>query len=284
MNIIRDFQKPLSLKNDGQLQVFFIGVGSAFAESHNQLNFLLIKGDKHIMVDFGMTGPAALRQTTGLKQTDLEAILPTHSHADHVGGIEGLAQINRYVGLRHMHKPKLTAIINEHYQDILWDRTLRGGLEWNEIAPDSKWAKLKFSDYFDVIRPTWKTVSPRETYEVDYGDIHLEMFRTNHIPEQSDSWESSFVSYGLFVDNHVFISVDTKFDQDLIDLYAHRSSVMFHDVQFYPGAVHAQLEELKTLPDDIKKKMYLMHYADNYVDQDITGFAGWTEQGVIYEP
>ena len=46
----------LSLKNDGQLELFFIGVGSAFALKNNQTNFLIIKGDKHIMVDFGMTG------------------------------------------------------------------------------------------------------------------------------------------------------------------------------------------------------------------------------------
>jgi hypothetical protein len=109
------------------------------------------------------------------------------------------------------------------------------------------------------------------------------MFRTNHIPEQSTAWEASFISYGLFVDDHVFISMDTKFDEDLLDLYADRSTVMFHDVQFFPGAVHAYLEELKTLPKEIKSKMHLMHYADNYDEQDITGFAGWAEQGAIYD-
>jgi ribonuclease BN (tRNA processing enzyme) len=281
MKIIRDFEKPLSLKNDGQLQVFFLGVGSAFAQKHNQLNLLLIKGNSHVCVDFGMTGPRALTETSGLRPTDIEVILPTHSHADHIGGLECLALMNRYVGQRFMGKEKLKMIINDEYQRVLWTHSLQGGLEWNEKDIDTA-QKLGFSDFFKVIKPTWKKSQPREIYEVTHGDIKIEMFRTNHIPEQSTEWEASFISYGLFVDDHVFISMDTKFDKDLIDLYAGRSSIMYHDVQFFPGAVHAHLKDLKTLPDEIKKRMYLMHYADNYIDQDISDFAGWTEQGVIY--
>jgi ribonuclease BN (tRNA processing enzyme) len=282
MKIIKDFEKPLNLKNDGQLQVFFLGVGSAFAQKHNQLNLLLIKGDTHILVDFGMTGPRALAETAGLKPTDIDLILPTHSHADHIGGIECLALMNRYVGQRFMGKPKTKMIINEEYQRVLWTHSLQGGLEWNEKDNDTS-QKLDFSGFFDVVRPKWKTLQPREIYEIDHGGIKLEMFRTNHIPEQASGWEASFISYGLFVDDHVFISMDTKFDQELIDMYADKSSVMFHDVQFFPGAVHAYLEELKTLPEEIKKKMHLMHYADNYDEQDISDFAGWTQQGAVYE-
>ena len=274
----------LKLTNDGELELFFLGVGSAFAQTKNQTNFLIIKGGKHILVDFGMTGPTALAQTAGLKPTDIEVILPTHSHADHVGGIECLALMNRYVGQRFMHKPKLKMIISEDYQRVLWTHTLQGGLEWNEKDMNTA-QKLSFSDFFDVIRPTWKSFSPRETFEVNHGDIHIELFRTNHIPEQSSTWEASFISYGMLIDNKIFISGDTKFDQELIRSYTGRvadAEVLFHDVQFFPGAVHAPLEELKTLPDDIKKKMYLMHYADNYKEQDISDFAGWAEQGVRY--
>lgn len=281
MNIIRNFEKPLSLRTDGELQVFFIGVGSAFAQKNNQLNLLLIKGDKHVMVDFGMTGPRALSETAGLKPIDISTILPTHSHADHIGGIECLALMNRYVGQKFMNKDKLKMIINDEYQRVLWTHSLQGGLEWNENDINTS-QKLSFSDFFDVIKPTWKKSQPREIYEINYGDMKIEMFRTSHIPEQSKNWEASFISYGLFIDDHVFISMDTKFDRELIDMYVDKSSVMFHDVQFFPGAVHAYLEDLKTLPEEIKKKMYLMHYADNFESQDISDFAGWTEQGVIY--
>ena len=275
----------LSLTNDGQLQLFFIGVGSAFAETHFQTNLLIIKGDQHLLVDFGATGQRALLETAGLKPTDIEYVLPTHSHADHIGGFECLALMNRYVGRRFMNKPKLKMVVTPEYQRILWDYSLRGGLEWNEAdeADEDSGEKLTLADFFEVITPDWKTHQPREIWAVDVGGIKLQMFRTKHIPEGEGGWADSFVSYGLLIDGKVFYSADTRFDPDLINLYADQAEVMFQDVQFFPGAVHAPLEDLKTLPDAVKAKMMLVHYADSFQEQDITGFAGWTQQGVIYE-
>ncbi len=273
--------QKLSLTNDGQLEVFFIGAGGAFNKTLFQTNFLLIKGDHHVMVDFGAMAPRALWERAGLEITDLETVLFTHSHADHVGGAEAIAILNRYVGQRFMDKPKVKVVIGEEYQRILWDQTLRGGLEWNE--EDGEGRKLCFSDYFDVIRPTWKTHQPREVLEAKIGDISIELFRTKHIPDSASGWEDSFVSYGLFVDGHVFFSADSRFDLELIGHYADRSEYMFHDVQFFPGGVHANLDELKTLSDEVKARMFLTHYGDNWAEQDISGFAGLTQEGVSYK-
>lgn len=281
MNVQQLHARPLSLKNDGALEIFFIGVGSAFASQHHQSNFLIIKGDNHIMVDFGMTGPTALLQTAGLKITDIGVLFPSHSHADHVGGIEAIALQNRYVGIPFLKKEKVKIIINEDYQRILWDRTLRGGLEYNEEETDNH-RNLSFGDYFNVIRPCWKQQQPREIYEADLGDIHLEIFRTKHIPDIAAGWQESFISYGLFIDGHVFVSIDTRFDLELINLYAEKSSIMFHDAQFFPGGVHSPVTELQSLPSEIKRKMHLMHYADNWENIDISDFAGWAQQGVRY--
>jgi ribonuclease BN (tRNA processing enzyme) len=273
--------EKLSLKNGGDLEVFFIGVGSAAAQKHNNLNLLLVKGDHHVMVDFGFTAPRALAETARLEVGDIETFLITHSHADHIGGLESAALENRYVGRKFKGKQKLKMILTKRYQDILWDRSLRGGLECNEEDEDAK-RYLGFCDYFDPVYPVWGRREPREVYRVVVGGIEIELFRTKHVPDTAGDWDKSFVSYGLFVDGHVFISMDTRFDPALINEYAERSSIMFHDVQFFPGAVHAPLADLKTLPAEIKAKMHLMHYADNFDKQDVSGFAGWAKQGVRY--
>ena len=273
--------KPLSLTNGGRLELFFIGVGSAFASTLRQTNFLIIKGNTHIMVDFGMTGPAALLETAGLKPTDIGVLLPTHSHADHIGGLECFGLMGRYVGQRILKKPKPTIIITEEYQSILWDRSLRGGMEYNEEEMADR-RTLGFGDYFQIVRPTWKTHQPRQIHEVDFNGIHLEMFRTKHIPDSAPNWETSFISYGLFIDSRVFVSVDTRFDRELIDLYADRSETMFHDVQFFPGGVHTPLADLESLPTEIKRKMFLMHYSDDWAKQYISDFAGLAKAGIRY--
>lgn len=278
---VEELKGKLSLKNSGELQVVFIGVGSAFAKKNKQNNFLIIKGDTHILVDFGAKGQDALLEATGLDLTDIEVLLPTHSHSDHIGGIEALALMNRYVGQKFMKKSKLKMVITEEYQRILWEDSLKGGMERNEELDEKP--RLYFTDYFDIIRPKWKTHQPRETFEVQVGDIHLELFRTKHIPEGCSSWEDSFVSYGMLIDGHVFISGDTRFDQDLIDLYKNRASVMFHDVQlFEPENVHATLDSLRVLPPEVKEKMLLMHYGDNWEEHDVSDFAGWAKAGMVY--
>jgi len=61
---------------------------------------------------------------------------------------------------------------------------------------------------------------------------------------------------------------------------------VFHDVQlFSPGPVHATYDELKSLPEDLRKKMWLTHYGDSFDKfnpvQD--GFRGFAEPWKIYE-
>lgn len=283
MEILPITEKPYELVNDGeQLDLIFLGVGSAFAAKNRQTNFVLVKGGTAIFVDFGMTGPMALMEVLGLPVTDIEVVLPTHSHADHVGGFEAIGLMNRYVGMRFMNKPKVRCILSEEYQRVLWENSLRGGMEYNE-RDEKSGQKLDFVDFFDVVRPIWKARASREIFEVNYGGIRIELFRTKHIPEMSPSWEVSFVSFGLYLpDYRLFISGDTRFDTDLIEQYDDRSGVMFHDVQFFSGAVHAPLDELKTFPEGVTQKMWLMHYADNWEEQDISQFGGWAEAGKVY--
>ncbi len=271
----------LSLKNDGELELFFLGTGSAFAKTLYQTNFLIIKGDTHILVDFGITGPAALRNIAGLEITDIDVILPTHSHSDHVGGIEGLALMNRYVGRRFMDKPLIKMIITEEYQKLLWEETLKGGLAYNEVS-DSSSGYLSCTDFFEIVRPKLKENSSRQIFEINYKGIQLELFRTFHIPEGAISWATSISSFGLFIDNRIFYSGDTQFDQDLIDLYARKSEIMFQDVQFFTGGVHVSIEELQTLSPEIRKKMRLVHYNDAWTETDISEFGGWCQQGLRY--
>ena len=108
------------------------------------------------------------------------------------------------------------------------------------------------------------------------------MFRTFHIPEQAHNWEGSFISYGLFIDDRIFISGDTKFDPDIIYYYAGRSELMFQDVQFFEGAVHAYLGDLLTLDPQIQNKMHLIHYADNYGEQDYGEYLNLADAGIRY--
>jgi ribonuclease BN (tRNA processing enzyme) len=267
----------LDLTTRGNLSLFFLGTGSAFAKILNQNNLLVIKGKDHILIDCGNKCSQALHER-GIQVPDIQNYLITHSHADHVGGLEEVMMCGRYIARK---KPNM--VITTEYEKILWEQSLMGGAAHSETG-----AKLKFKDFWHVIRPSKKRDFPRETWEANIGSINLKMPRTMHIPDRATSWEDSFWSCGLIVDDRVLYSSDTRFDPDLIMGFEDRFNfdVIFHDCQFFNGGVHASLEELSTLPQAIKKKMILMHYGDEWQQYrqqaKAAGFHSFAEQGASY--
>ena len=277
----RKVQKiPLSLTNRGALSLFFVGVGGAFSKKHYQTNPIIIKGKDHVMIDCGTKAPQALFEL-GLSVSDIKNWLITHSHADHIGGLEEVMLMSRYVA-----RQKPTIIISPIYQNLLWDMSLRGGSAFNE---EHTGHILTFGDMWDIIRPRWLGGYPRETLEADIGGINIKIFRTMHIPEQPDSWQTSFWSCGVVLDNRIMFTSDTKYDPELLVSYAKAFDIemIFHDCQFFTGGVHAGIDELSELPSDIKSRMILTHYGDNWEDNlkkvKSAGFANLAKQWYFYD-
>jgi ribonuclease BN (tRNA processing enzyme) len=262
-----------------ELRLFFIGTGSAFSRVLNQTNVLIIKGKDHLLVDCGTKTPQALHDA-GCPLSNIRNFFITHTHADHIGGVEEISLTSRY-----MKKKKPVIYLPEYFENILWDYSLAGGSAYNERTSGKF---LTSGDFWDIRRPVWLPGKNRETWEFDSGSINLKIFRTMHIPDSSQNWQDSFPSFGLVIDNKILFSGDTRFDQDMILEFGAGKKIqaIFHDCQLFKGGVHASLEELSTLPKDIKAKMYLMHYQDTWeksVDAVAqAGFAGFTQQSAYY--
>ncbi len=244
------------LKNNGELEILWLGVGSAFAKDNKNTNFIIIKGDTHLLVDFGITGPAALVEH-GINSLDIENVYITHAHSDHIGGLEWLCQMNMFVG-RPQGKPKLKLWNTTLMSEVFWEYTLSGGLGQTDLGV------MTYDDYFDVKGDV------NGFMEFDIGDLNVKVYPTNHVPDMRAD--------GLLIDNRVFYSGDSTFDKDAI--MEHKDvDVIYHDVAFFRGGVHAALDELRTLPDDIKSKMLLVHYGDNHADYDVSEFLGFETPG-----
>ena len=276
MKISRKPANPVSLVTKGDLSLYFVGSGSAFARTLYQNNLLITKERHHLLIDCGTRCSQALHEA-GLHFSEIQNYLITHSHADHIGGLEEVQLFARYVLQR---KPNM--VINKSYEKILWEQSLRGGSEISESG------RLTFSDLWNTQRPKKLSGYPRETFETNVGDINIKMPRTLHFPDNAKSWRESAWSCGVIIDDRIFFTSDTQFDRELVEGYDKRFNfeVIFHDCQLFTGGVHTSIEELCTLPKRLRKKIVLMHYGDNWRDfrqqAKDAGFQSWAKQGHTY--
>jgi ribonuclease BN (tRNA processing enzyme) len=169
-------KKTITLTNGGSLDLTFIGAGGAFSKKFFQTNVLIVKGDSHLLVDCGTRAPEALA-LLGLSVAQIRNYLITHSHADHIGGLEEVMLVGRY-GLRR----KSTMIVTNKLAKALWSMSLRGGASFNELHDEEY---LKFEDFWDQIRPKNVRGADRELCEAHVDDIEVRLFRTKHIPDSA---------------------------------------------------------------------------------------------------
>lgn len=240
------------------MDIRMLGCGSAFAKEFYNNNAIVYAGGRKLLVDCGTTAHIALRKL-GLSLAEIDGVLITHIHADHVGGLEELA-----FQLKFLFKRRIPLYIADTLAGILWEHSLRGGLEQEGL--------MTLSDYFDV-RP----MAEGSPYEVLPG-LRAELLRTSHIPGK--------LSYSVLFGHTFFYSSDMLFMPELLETLVRERGVetIFHDCQLEPpGVVHACLDQLLTLPDELQRIIRLMHYGDaqpQYIGR--TGGMRFVEQHRLY--
>ncbi|WP_156337282.1 MBL fold metallo-hydrolase, partial [Paenibacillus dakarensis] len=108
------------------LHLQMLGTGGAFAKNYFNNNALIFDEDFTLLLDCGVTAPRALHQL-GRSFESIDAVLITHIHADHVGGLEEMA-FKLMAQYSHKNRQKIPLYIAESLVKPLWENTLRGGL------------------------------------------------------------------------------------------------------------------------------------------------------------
>lgn len=256
------------------MTITFLGVGSAFTTAEYYQSNLLITSEsgKKMLIDCGSDARFSLgewREKTGVSSVEIDAVYFSHLHADHIGGLEWLA-FSTYFNPQSP-KPKLFGV--KEIYDKVWDHALRSGLEY--ISDQV----MTLSDYFEP-----HVLSAEESFI--WENIRFTPLRMLHVLNSVHP----LYSFGLIIealgtDRSFLFTTDTVFDPGLVDYlekWEPKVNAIFQDCETLPfrTEVHAHYDDLRTLPDAIRKKMWLYHF-NNKPPQDPKkdGFMGFVKKG-----
>lgn len=222
---------------------------------------------KSILIDCGSDARLALHEL-GKTHKDISDVYISHLHADHAGGLEWLAFSKKFDS--NCNKPNL--FICERLKEDLWNHVLSGGLS----SIQTEVASLEY--YFNV-NPI------KENGTFIWENIEFRIVQTIHV---MDGFRI-MPSYGLIftVDGlKVFITTDSQVaPYQIRDLYK-SVDIIFQDceVSDCKSHVHANYNELITLDESIKNKMWLYHYNSSTLPDAVKdGFRGFVKKGQCFD-
>jgi ribonuclease BN (tRNA processing enzyme) len=168
------------------------------------------------------------------------AVALSHLHADHASGLEGWAFFSKFVLNR-----RAVVLTHPEVAEPLWGH-LSASMGPILSAPGGQTVANERDDYFEIH-------SLDETAPVQFGPFSIECRRTlHHIP--------TFAMRIHAAGRTLALSADTSFDPELIawlsaaDLIVHETNV----------GIHTPYERLAALPAELRQKMRLTHYPDDF--------------------
>ncbi|UJF35214.1 MBL fold metallo-hydrolase [Paenibacillus hexagrammi] len=222
-------------------QIQMVGTGSAFAKKYYNTSALILKDQVKVLIDCGYSTPQGLH-ALGVTPDQLDGIVISHIHADHVFGLEEIGFRLFY----NYNKKRMKLFLTEPIARVLWEETLQGSMY------NSAENCVQLTDYFDVV------ILKEYEKTTLFPGIDIEMIPTLHVPSKN--------SYSLFINEQTFYSADLQFNRELIldEIIGRRKChTLLHDCQLSgPPIIHASLQQLLTLPQDVQEKIWLMHYDD----------------------
>lgn len=271
-----------------------------------QSNFLIeFSGPEKVyrlVLDFGGDIRHALKGA-GYSFNDIDGFYCSHPHADHIGGVEGVALTHIFNPFYRSGKAEWLKNIHTGELDPVARRLADGESIPAEYKPDLYCHEYVLDELWTAAKPGLQTIQgvPQVNLRTYFNVMPMQDNHPVVFHEEGCSWKLYTVtsvhvnagyrqmpSFGLMFESSdgrvVFMPTDTQFmSPRQVKLYYDRADVIFQDCETGPRSdVHPHIDDLKTLPPEIKKKCYLYHFSER-PEIDEGEFGAILETGQSFE-
>jgi len=229
------------------VHVLIVGVSDAFTRRGFGSSCVIRGQHGHVLIDCPDLIHRALHEASTaagweLDVGDIDDIIITHLHGDHVNGLESFGFHRRFLQRKDARAVTPRLHVTQPVADRLWERL---GPAMGARISEERNAQLW--DFFDV-----RVISPDTPARI--GGMEVRCRFTHHpVP-----------TIGLLVSmagRTLGWSGDTSFEQAHID-WLSKAHVIVHESNH--GPAHTAIECLNTLPTPIRDKMRLIHLPDDF--------------------
>jgi ribonuclease BN (tRNA processing enzyme) len=224
-------------------ELVVLGVGDTFSDRHHTASLLLRAGGFALAIDCPdsyrrVLARASARAGVPLDLADIDHVLVTHVHGDHVNGLEGVAFYKRFAEGK-----RVRVVAAPEVRAALWEGRLAAPMA--RLFDGQRFHDLGFDDYFEHLPLAWD--GPTRV-----GPFTVRARRTiHHVPTSA-----LLVEHGGRVLGY---SADTAFDPALIEFLS-EADLVIHETNL--GPAHTPYEALAALPAELRARMRLIHYPD----------------------
>ena len=215
------------------LALRFLGVGSAQApELGSACGVIERDGAPLLMID---CGPEALSAYLAHYGEAPQAIYLTHTHMDHVGGLERL------------------------FYKVYFDMHRRGRVRLYAHAALVPLLQARVADYPEVLAEGganfWDAFTLVPLSRGFWCDgLWFDVFATRH--------HAPGTSFGLSLAGSVVWTGDTRPVPEMLGVYAAHDELVAHDCAVIGNPSHTGLDDLDEYPAPLRERMMLYHYAN----------------------
>jgi ribonuclease BN (tRNA processing enzyme) len=229
------------------MRLLVLGVGNAFSALHYSSCLALEAEGAWLLIDCPhpirkIVREASVQAGVHLGVEQFSGVVLTHLHADHSSGLETLGFFTRFVvgrPVRLLAHPEVAA--------HLWTGHLAGGMEWSLQGAGQAPVQRRLEDFFDLL-------TLDEARAVSIGPFTVQFRRTIHsVPTTALLLRAGGRCLGY--------SADTAFDPTLVS-WLSTADLIVHEAG--TGHQHTPYEMLAALSPDLRRRMRLIHYPDDF--------------------